>query len=43
MIFDLYYKITTDGSLNVFELDSIAYKKFLSKKKVKNLDRNAFG
>ena len=32
MIFDWCNKIATDGLLNVFEFDSMAYKKFLSKK-----------
>ena len=31
MIFDWCNKITTDGLLNVFEFDSMAYKKVLSK------------
>ena len=34
MIFDWCNKITTGGLLNVFEFDSMAYKKLLSKKKV---------
>ena len=43
MIFDWCNKIATDGLLNVFEFDSMAYKKLLSNKKVKNLPRNVFG
>ena len=30
MIFDLCNKIATDGLLNAFEFDSMAYKKILS-------------
>ena len=40
--FDWCNKITTDGLSNVFEFDSMAYYKFLSKKNVKNLHRNAY-
>ena len=36
MIFDWCNKIATDGLLNVFEFDSIAYKTLLSKQKVRN-------
>ena len=31
MIFDWCNRITSDGLLNVFEFDSMAYKTFLSK------------
>ena len=34
MIFDWYNKIGTDGLLNVFEFDSMSFKKSLSKKNV---------
>ena len=34
MIFDSCNKIASDSLLNVFEFDSMAYKKILSKKKV---------
>ena len=34
MIFDWCNKIATDGLLNVFEFDSMAYKKLFLKKKV---------
>ena len=34
MMFEYCNNITTDGLLNVFEFESMAYKKLMSKKKV---------